>query len=198
MVKRLRHLVFGFMIVFAACVTVNIYFPAAAIQKAADEIVDDVRGTGDQKQPQPEEKKNDKQSGIIDSIRQFAGPKEAYAQINVEVSTPAIRSLKQAMKDNFPQLKPFYDRGAIGENNMGLVEQRDAGSLNLKEKADLNRFVGQENNNRNALYSEIMRANKLGADSLPKIQRLFANSWRDKSQPGWWIQNDGGGWEKKR
>ncbi len=52
MVKRLRHLVFGFMIVFAACVTVNIYFPAAAIQKAADEIVDDVRGTGDQKQPQ--------------------------------------------------------------------------------------------------------------------------------------------------
>lgn len=198
MVKRLRHLVFGFMIVFAACVTVNIYFPAAAIQKAADEIVDDVRGTKDQKQPQQEEKKNDKQSGIIDSIRQFAGPKEAYAQINVEVSTPAIRSLKQAMKDNFPQLKPFYDRGAIGENNVGLVEQRDAGSLNLKEKADLNRFVGQENNNRSALYSEIMRANKLGADSLPKIQRLFANSWRDKSQPGWWIQNDGGGWEKKR
>jgi len=81
---------------------------------------------------------------------------------------------------------------------MGLVEQRDAGSLNLKEKADLNRFMGQENNNRSALYSEIMRANKLGADSLPKIQRLFANSWRDKSQPGWWIQNDGGGWEKKR
>jgi len=198
MVKKLRHLALGFVIVFAACVTVNIYFPAAAIQKAADDIVDDVRGTKDQKQPAPQEKKNDKQSSIMDSIRGFMGPKEAHAQINIEVSTPAIRSLKQALKDNFPQLKSFYDKGAIGENNAGLVEQRDAGSLNLKEKADLNRFMGQENNNRNARYGEIMKANKLGTDSLPKIQRIFANSWREKSQPGWWIKNDGGGWEKKR
>jgi uncharacterized protein YdbL (DUF1318 family) len=196
MVKKLRHITLGFVLVFAACVTVNIYFPAAAIQKAADEIVDDVRGTKDQKQP--EEKKNDKQSSVIDSLRGLVGPKEAEAQINADVSTPAIRSLKQAMAANFPQLKPFYDRGAIGENNMGLVEPRDTGALNLKDKADLNRVVSQENGNRNALYNEIMKANNLGADSLPKIQRIFANSWRGKSQPGWWIQNDGGGWERKR
>lgn len=196
MVKKLRHVTLGFVLVFAACVTVNIYFPAAAIQKAADQIVDDVRGTKDQKQP--EEKKNDKQSSIIDSLRGLIGPKEAEAQINVEVSTPAIRSLKQAMASNFGQLKPFYDRGAIGENNMGFVEPRDTGALNLKDKADLNRVVSQENGNRNALYNEIMKANNLGGDSLPKIQRIFANSWRGKSQPGWWIQNDGGGWERKR
>lgn len=195
MVRRLRHLALSFMMLFAACVTVNIYFPAAAIQKAADEIVEDVRGTKDQKQP--EEKKNDKQSSLLDSIKKIIGPSEAYAQINIEVSTPAIRSLKQAMKDNYPQLKNFYDKGAVGENNMGLLELRDTGSLNLKEKADLNRVMAQENNNRNALYSEIMRANKLAADSLPKIQKIFANSWRDKSQPGWWIQNDQGAWQKK-
>lgn len=196
MVKKLRHITLGFALVFAACVTVNIYFPAAAIQKAADEIVDDVRGTRDQKQP--EEKKNDKQSSLIDSLRGLIGPKEAEAQINADVSTPAIRSLKQSMAANFPQLKPFYDRGAIGENNMGFVEPRDTGALNLKDKADLNRVVSQENGNRNALYNEIMKANNLGTDSLPKIQRIFANSWRGKSQPGWWIQNDGGGWERKR
>ncbi|MEN6615202.1 MAG: DUF1318 domain-containing protein [Syntrophorhabdus sp.] len=196
MVRKLRHLVLGFMIVFAACVTVNIYFPAAAIQKAADAIVDDVRGIDEKKQPEP--KKNDQKSGIIDSIRSLIGPAEAQAQINIELSTPAIRSLKQAMKDNYPQLKPFYDKGAIGENNMGLLELRDTSALNLKEKADINRYMGQENSNRNALYNEIMKANKLGADSLPKIQKIFANSWRDKSQPGWWIQNDQGGWEKKR
>jgi len=196
MVKKLRHITLGFALVFAACVTVNIYFPAAAIQKAADEIVDDVRGTRDQKQPG--EKKNDKQSSLIDSLRGFIGPKEAEAQINADVSTPAIRSLKQSMAANFPQLKPFYDRGAIGENNMGFVEPRDIGALNLKDKADLNRVVSQENGNRNALYNEIMKANNLGTDSLPKIQRIFANSWRGKSQAGWWIQNDGGGWERKR
>ena len=151
MVKKLRHVTLGFALVFAACVTVNIYFPAAAIQKAADQIVDDVRGTKDQKQP--EEKKNDKQSSIIDPLRGLIGPREAHAQINVEVSTPAIRSLKQAMASNFGQLKPFYDRGAIGENNMGFVEPRDTGALNLKDKADLNRVVSQENGNRNTLYN---------------------------------------------
>jgi uncharacterized protein YdbL (DUF1318 family) len=112
-------------------------------------------------------------------------------------STPAIRP-QAGNGRQFSQLKPFYDRGAIGENNMGLVEPRDTGALNLKDKADLNRVVSQENGNRNALYNEIMKANNLGADSLPKIQRIFANSWRGKSRPGWWIQNDGGGWEKKR
>jgi uncharacterized protein len=193
--RKLRHLALSFMILFAACVTVNIYFPAAAIQKAADEIVDDVRGTKDLKQP--EEKKSDKQGGLFDTLKGLIGPTEAYAQINIDVSTPAIRSLKQAMKDNYPQLKNFYDKGAIGENNTGFLEQRDTGSLNLKEKADLNRVMGAENNNRTALYNEIMRANKLSADSLPKIQKIFANSWRDKSQPGWWIQNDQGAWQKK-
>ncbi|HOW55030.1 MAG TPA: YdbL family protein [Syntrophorhabdaceae bacterium] len=193
--KKLRHLALGFVIVFAACVTVNIYFPAAAIQKAADEIVDDVRGTKDGKKP--EEKKDDKRSGIIDSLKGLIGPKEASAQINVEVSTPAIRSIKQAMKDSFPQIKPFYDKGLVGENNMGLVGIK-AADLSLKDKADVNRLVDAENKNRMALYTEIMKANKLGGDSLPKIQKLFANSWRDKSQPGWWIQNEQGGWEKKK
>ncbi len=193
--KKLRHLALGFIVVFAACVTVNIYFPAAAIQKAADEIVDDVRGTKDNKQPQ--EKKDDKKSDIIDSLKGLIGPKEASAQINVEVSTPAIRSLKQALKDNYPQLKPFYDKGAIGENSMGLLGIK-AADLNLKEKADVNRLVDTENNNRMALYTEIMKANKLGGDSLPKIQKIFANSWREKSRPGWWVQNDQGVWEKKK
>ena len=100
------------------------------------------------------------------------------------------------MKDSFPQIKPFYDKGVVGENNMGLVGIKSA-DLSLKDKADVNRLVDAENKNRMALYTEIMKANKLGGDSLPKIQKLFANSWRDKSQPGWWIQNEQGGWEKK-
>lgn len=32
----------GTMVVLPACVTINIYFPAAAAEKAADKIIDDV------------------------------------------------------------------------------------------------------------------------------------------------------------
>ena len=32
----------GTMVILPACVTINIYFPAAAAEKAADKIIDDV------------------------------------------------------------------------------------------------------------------------------------------------------------
>ena len=168
----------------------NIYFPAAAVQKAADEIVDDVRKI--------EKKEEQKQMKLFQEIKRLSwGPSEAHAQINIEVSTPAIRALKDSMRERFPQLKPFYDKGSIGENNVGLLETRDISGLNLKEKADLNRLVDSENKDRKSLYTEIIKANKLGQENLLQVQKIFANSWRDKSQSGWWIQNDKGEWEKK-
>jgi len=193
--KKYKFLNLGFIIFIAACVTVNIYFPAAAVQKAADEIVDDVR----QIEKKDEQKPEQKQMKLFQEIKRLSwGPSEAHAQINIEVSTPAIRALKDSIKERFPQLKPFYDKGSIGENSVGLLETRDVAGLNLKEKADLNRLVDLENKDRKDLYTEIMKANKFGPEVLPQIQKIFANSWRDKSQSGWWIQNDKGEWEKKK
>jgi len=192
--KKYKLLNLGFIIFIAACVTVNIYFPAAAVQKAADEIVDDVRKIEKKEEQKPEQK----QMNLFQEIKRFVWePSEAHAQINIEVSTPAIRALKDSMRERFPQLKPFYDKGSIGENNVGLLEARDASGLNLKEKADLNRLMDLENKDRKALYTEIVKANKLGQENLLQVQKIFANSWRDKSQSGWWIQNDKGEWAKK-
>lgn len=42
----------------AACVTINIYFPAAATEKAADKIIDEVWQTQKPEQPKPEQPKN--------------------------------------------------------------------------------------------------------------------------------------------
>jgi uncharacterized protein len=200
---RKRHwLVWAPTIFFVSCVTVNIYFPAAAIQKAADQIVEDVRKTptqtpGEAPEQKPEDKKDkSSRSGWF----RFAhlGPTEAYAAgVDVNVSTPAIRNLKAAMASRFPQLQPLYGKGAIGETNNGLLAIRDTGALSLKEKADVNRLVEQENADRQALYAEIIRANNLDMSKLAEVQRLFANSWRDKSSPGWWIQSDNGQWSKK-
>jgi predicted aminopeptidase len=46
-VKKMKKLGFGlilFSLVVAACVTINVYFPAAAAEKAAEEFVGDVLG----------------------------------------------------------------------------------------------------------------------------------------------------------
>jgi uncharacterized protein YdbL (DUF1318 family) len=195
MKKKCKFLNLGFIIFITACVTVNIYFPAAAVQKAADEIVDDVRKMENKEEQKPEQK----QMNLLQEIERFVWePSEAHAQINIEVSTPAIRALKDSIRERFPQLKPFYNKGSVGENNVGLLETRDISGLNLKEKADLSRLVDSENKDRKALYTEIIKANKLGQENLLQVQKIFANSWRDKSQSGWWIQNDKGAWEKKK
>jgi uncharacterized protein YdbL (DUF1318 family) len=174
-----------------ACVTVNIYFPAGEIQKAAEEIVDEAR---------PEQK-----GSTLDRIhlRWFTcllpvlGSGLAWAQMDIDISTPAIRALRASLAGRFDSLKGFYGRGALGENNQGYVEIRDQSGLSLKEKAALRRLVDAENNDRKALYLEILKANNLEARFLPDIETIFANSWREKTVPGSPIQKDDGTWTKK-
>ena len=197
-----KRLVWGLTVFLVSCVTVNIYFPAAAIQQAADQIVDEVRKTPEQKPDQTLEQKPGDQKDKINLLDRFRlahiGPTEAYAAaVDLNVSTPAIRALKASMANRFPQLQPLYGKGAIGETNTGLLAIRDTGTLSLKEKADVNRLVAEENADRQALYTEIIRANNLDTGRVDEVQRLFANSWRDKSSPGWWIQADNGAWGKK-
>jgi len=190
------------MVLLVSCVTVNIYFPAAAIQKAADQIVDDVRKTPEQapeqKPDQKPEQTPDKKSFLEWFWFVSFGPTAAHAAaVDVNVSTPAVRALKASMANRFSQLQPLYAKGAVGETSNGLVVVRDTGALSLKEKADVNRLVDEENRDRTALYAEIIKANNLDMGTLPEVQRIFANSWRAKSAPGWWIQQDNGQWAKK-
>ena len=198
MTSKKRWLIGMLMILLVSCVTVNIYFPAAAIQKAADQIVDDVRKVPEQKPEEKQEPTPDKKS-LLDWIRVVRlGPSAAHAAaVDVNVSTPAIRGLKASMANRFPQLQPLYAKGGIGETNNGLVAVRDTDPLSLKEKADVSRLVDEENRDRRALYAEIIKANNLDPAQLAEVQRLFANSWRDKSAAGWWIQQDGGQWGRK-
>lgn len=193
-----RWLIGTLMVLLVSCVTVNIYFPAAAIQRAADQIVDDVRTAP---APTPEQKPDqtpDKKSRL-EWLRVVAvGAAAAHAAaVDINVSTPAIRALKASMANRFSQLQPLYAKGAVGETSNGLVAVRETGALSLKEKADVSRLVDEENRDRTSLYAEIVKANNIDAGNLAEVQRIFANSWRGKSAPGWWIQQDNGQWAKK-
>ncbi|MCI0468738.1 MAG: YdbL family protein [Nitrospirae bacterium] len=183
--------------VVVSCVTVNIYFPAAEVQKAADRIVEDIRIEKQKKDAPSDEPK--KQSMLFQGKEWLVvGVSEAFAQINIDITTAAIRALKDSMKERYPLLKPFYEKGAIGENRSGLIEIRDMSNLNLKEKSDIKGLVDKENSGRKSLYEEIIKANKFGKEVMPEVQRIFANSWREQSLSGWWIQNDKGEWTKKK
>jgi uncharacterized protein YdbL (DUF1318 family) len=185
------------LLIVAACVTVNIYFPAAEIQKAADKIVGDVRGktAGETPEEKPPAQEGDKQ-GLFNSEHFLA--KSAYAQMNIDITTPAIRSLKESLKARFSQLKGFYDAGRIGEANNGIVATRDMEGLGLKEKATLLRLVDEENKDRTSLYTEILKANNQGTEHIGEVEKIFARSWQKDSPQGWWIQTEKGEWIKKQ
>jgi len=115
--------------------------------------------------------------------------------MNIDVSTPAIRGIKESIKKRFKNLKIYFDKGT---SNNGLVEAIDTAALSVLERSVANNLIDEENKDRAALYSEIANANKLGPEAVSQIKKIFANSWREKAQSGWWVQDDNGSWTKKK
>ena len=186
-----------------ACVTVNIYFPAAAVQRAADNIVNETWGSGgapEKEAPKqgPKQAPGDRGSIAGKILAFIVLPAEALAQeADINVSNPAIRSLKDSIRARSDSLKPHLDKGNVGINRDGLLAVRTTDGLNLKERAEVQRLVEAENRDREALYSEIATANNIPREKVADIKRIFAKSWIDQARPGWWIQDAQGNWAKK-
>ena len=200
---RLKSLKFAsislsFLFLFS-CLTINIYFPEAEIQKTADEIVKEIRKSEEEKR---EEKKNVSGVGkaqeiLSDRGNSFSLIPAAYAQEEVDVSTPKIRALKQSLKERFPKLRPFFNKGNVGETNDGFIRIRDESGLNLKEKALLRNLVKDENNDRRNLYSEVAKALDVDPSQINRVRKIFAERWINEAKAGWWIQKEDGEWIKK-
>jgi uncharacterized protein YdbL (DUF1318 family) len=191
MLKRSLFLAVFF---YSACVTVNIYFPAAAVERAADQIVKETWGGAAETNKTPPSP----QSSLTPSPKLSLGfVGAAHAQeADINVSNPAIRALKDSIKRRSEAVKPYMDKGNIGIGQDGLLALRNSDGLNLKERAETQQLIAAENRDREALYAEIAKANNIDKDSIPKIKAIFAKSWIDQARPGWWIQ-DAQGWRKK-
>jgi len=188
----------GLMLV--SCVTINIYFPAAAAEKAADRIIEDVWGpaaTQSEDKAAPEEqsslKPNQAQGVAIAVLNWLVSP--ASAEVNLNVSSPAINAVQDKMKSRHTKLKPHYASGAVGLTENGLVTVRDAKAIALKDRNKVKALVADENKDRNALYAEIARANG-HPEWKADIQSTFARRWVSKAAGGWWYQS-GGAWQQK-
>jgi uncharacterized protein YdbL (DUF1318 family) len=119
----------------------------------------------------------------------------ALAQADIEVNTPGVNVIKQSMQARYVQLSTFYDSGAVGQTADGLVALRDANAVPLPSRQKVNALVAAENQDRNALYAEIARANG-HPEWEPEIRSTFAQRWIERAQAGWWVQS-GGGWKQK-
>ena len=194
------------LLLLAACVTVNVYFPAAAAENAADRFIRDVYGESGKG---PASEQQEEPAADSQSLRQPNGNHSAFTMIldflvqpayaqqpDINISTPGINKLKNAMSDRHERLKPFYKSGAVGMDRNGFITVRDDSAIPLKDRNTVKKLVADENNDRQALYREIARAN--GHPEWEKdIQAIFASRWVANAPSGWWYRNSSGKWVQK-
>jgi uncharacterized protein YdbL (DUF1318 family) len=193
-------------VALVGCVTINVYFPEAAAQRAADKFVDNVLGG-----PAPEAKPATKPAAkpvrpaADDTHRQPSAMlldlliPAAYAADtpDVRVETPATEAIRARMRTRFDgALGALLDSGAAGFTRDGMVAMRDASRLPLNQRAQANATLADENRDRAALYREVASANG-HPEWEAQIRATFARTWIDKAHPGWYYQDANGAWQKK-
>lgn len=188
-----------FSLALCACVTINVYFPAAEAREAAREFVENV--IGDEAAPAPAPVPGD--GGMAMRKLRFdpwlllgIGSAQAQSTPDITIRTPAIQAIQSRMESRFAStLRPHFDSGALGFAGDGSVVVRDASKLAIKDRVAVNAAVADDNRDRKAVYREIAVANG-HPEWEGQIRDVFARQWIASARPGWWYQQ-GGAWKQK-
>jgi uncharacterized protein len=191
------------VLMLTACVTINIYFPAAAAEKVADEIIKDIQNNAPQKPQQkpelePKSERSDLQTSfykVIDQAVSLAISPAQAAEADLSIDSAEIRQLRASMEKRFSALQGFYAAGGIGIKADGFLAVRDTASVSLKDRNQVNKLVAGENADRQALYQAIANANG-HPEWVTQIKSTFATRWISNAQSGWWYQSSGV-WKQK-
>ena len=177
------------------CITVNVYFPEGAVQRAADEFVKDLykstNGQGPQGKgapsptPQPS-------SGLMSIFIN-----EAYAADEINIHSPGAEAIKARMAPRVAELSSYKARGVIGEASNGTIVLKDAAGLALKDRAAVERLIQAENKDRADLYDEVQKVNNLNDRNQTRIRGHFSKAFKEHSPAGTWVEGESGGWSRK-
>src|SRR5690242_20921546 len=114
------------MVALVGCVTINVYFPEAAAQKAADRfigtVIDQGNAPAQDSKPAPQEHEPARPSAMLLDLLVPA----AYADTpDIRVQTPATEAIRGRMRARFEStLQALLDAGAVGFTKDGLVAVR--------------------------------------------------------------------------
>ncbi len=191
---------FAAALLLSACVTINVYFPAAEAQEAAREFVENVIGDTPVTPPAP----GGGGSASMQPRESFnwlalvgIGTAHAQARADISISTPAIQAIQNRMASRFQsQLQAGFEAGALGLTRDGMVEVRDASKLALKDRVATTQAVADDNRDRKAVYREVAVANG-HPEWEAQIRETFAAQWIASARGGWWYQDASGSWKQK-
>jgi uncharacterized protein YdbL (DUF1318 family) len=194
-------------VLVTACVTINVYFPAAEAKEAAKEFVEKVIGDEGQSAAPTKDDKPGGQSASLTPSQPWQsrvdwlslvgiGSAHAQGQPDITIKTPAIQAIQARMAARFDsELRAAFDAGALGFASDGTIVVRDASKLALKDRVAVNQAVAEDNRDRKAVYREVAVANG-HAEWESQIREVFARQWVASARAGWWYES-GGSWKQK-
>ncbi len=194
-------------LLLTACVTINVYFPAAEARDAAREFVEKVISEPDAKPVEEPaggggmamlQRRLDLGSARFDPWMLLGiGSAQAQSAVpDITIKTPAIQAIQGRMEARFNStLRAGFDSGALGFTDDGLVSVRDPAKIELKDRVAMNAAVADDNRDRKAVYREVAVANG-HPEWEDQIRSVFAKQWISSARPGWWYRM-GGAWKQK-
>lgn len=197
-------------LLLSACVTINVYFPAAEAKAAAREFVEKVIDDADSTQIKDSsgggmalqlrrldfDTSRSQASGFDPWMLLGIGSAQAQSAPDISIKTPAIQAIQSRMEARFSStLRAGFDSGALGFTEDGLIDVRDASKLALKDRVAMNAAVADDNRDRKAVYREVAVANG-HPEWETQIRKVFAQQWAESARSGWWYQS-GGAWKQK-
>lgn len=190
-----RSVLYSALIFSAGCVTlnINIDFPEAKVEQAAEKIESEVRSGGDAAPPaegaslRPASPRTGMRLGMPARVSLGAAIAQA-AEPDLNIETPEIRELVEKRKKRWPEIDKLLELGYVGEALDGTLKEVDAKALPLKDAAKARQTVRAENDDRRNLYRHIAEANNLAAEDVPNIARKFAEVNQSKLKPGQYYE----------
>mgnify|MGYP005847379571 CR=1 FL=1 len=212
------------LLLFSACVTINIYVPAKEVKAAYKSLEEELLKPGPEPSPAPKPKPEgrlepDERLTLSLALPLQGGGKgwgivipEAWAQgdlskqINEEVKKmpEAVEAYRRILVQRRGEIDRLRDRGIVGEGKDGKLALRvDRSQVSPADLA----LIDQENKDREIVITgmakailKIQRLEPSGphlAQVQPQAAEQFAHLRREGAKPGWWIQLPDGTWQKK-
>ena len=209
--KRSIVIGLGCAAVLAACITINVYFPEAAVKELAQQIEDEVQRTAEGQPaptPAPEPTATPTagsgtapQESLLSWVLSLGATTAYAAEDEVaapEITNPAIRKIIDSRAARLRAVTDLKAKGVVGESNQALLVVRNLDAIQgLKERADAQKLIKDENADREQLFKEIAAAKNVELAQLPQIRTTYAETLREKAHPGDWIQLPDGSWAQK-
>lgn len=113
----------------------------------------------------------------------------AAEKYSIKQMTPEVKSALDARRGRYGQLQALKEQGKVGENNSGYVTA-------FSDESGVRGLVNAENADRRTIYRTIAEQNNL-TGAMNTIEKVFAQTQRDKARPGDKIQLENGNWVNK-